>query len=74
MALFKMAKISELPIQKFISDDIDNCFYIEDMNQPTMKVVRMQSVFDWIKDEANKNGLTVKMTDERIMFISGNAT
>lgn len=67
-------KISELPERKFTNDDIDNCFYVQDMNQPTMSYVRMGKVFEWIKDEAKKNGLTVKMTDERTMFISGNAT
>jgi len=67
-------KISQLPEHNFTNDDIDNCFYVENMNEPTMKKVRMQSIFDWIKTEANKNGLTVKMTDERIMFITGNAT
>ena len=69
-----MKKIRELPIQEFTSNDIDNCFYVEDMNHPTMKAVRMGSIFDWIKEEANKNGLTVKMTDDRIMFISGKNT
>ena len=70
-----MAKlISELPERNFTSEDIDNCFYVQDMNQPTMNYVRMGKVFEWIKKEAEKNGLTVKMTDERIMFISGNVT
>ena len=67
-----MKKISELPECKFENDNIDNCFYVEDMNLPTMSIVRMMDVFDWIKQEAKKNGLTVKMTGEKIMFISGN--
>ena len=51
----KIMKITELPVQKFTSDNIDNSN-------------------NWIKEEANKNGLTVEMTDERIMFITKSAT
>jgi hypothetical protein len=62
-------KISEIPVQEFASND--TCFYIEVANRPTVKAVGMQNVFDWIRDEAIKNGLTVKMVDDGIMFISG---
>ena len=67
-------KISELPEQTFTSDNIDNCIYIQDANQLEARNIRLQTIFDWIKDKATKNGLTVKIQDERIMFISDMST
>lgn len=66
-----MPKINELPIEPFTDDKITNCFYVENMNTPIMKVVEMQNIFDWIKKESVKNGLTVKLNNNSIMFITG---
>tara|TARA_R110000787_G_scaffold229259_4_gene336821 strand:+ start:1084 stop:1296 length:213 start_codon:yes stop_codon:yes gene_type:complete len=70
-----MAKISDLPQQKWNGKQIDNCYYVEDMNQPTMKVVKISSIFEDIKKRAlNDSGLTVKFTGDNIIFIEGNAS
>ncbi len=74
VALFKMAKISKLKPKEFTGDEINDCIYVDYEKGSTKSIVKMSTIFDWIKTEANKNGLTVKMTNERIMFISGNAT
>jgi hypothetical protein len=62
-------KISELPVKTFTNDSIDHCFYVENMNTPEMRLVPLVKIFDWIKDQANKDGLTVEMEGDRIMFI-----
>ena len=66
-----MKKINELKERKFTSRDIDHCLYVANMNEPDMHYVKMENIFNWIKEEALKNGLTVKMEGERIMFITG---
>jgi hypothetical protein len=62
-------KISELPVKTFTNDSIDHCFYVENMNTPEMKLIPLLQIFEWIKEQANKDGLTVEMRDDRIMFI-----
>jgi hypothetical protein len=62
-------KISELPVKTFTNDSIDHCFYVENMNTPEMKLIPLVQIFEWIKEQANKDGLTVEMRDDRIMFI-----
>jgi hypothetical protein len=62
-------KISELPVKTFTNDSIDHCFYVENMNTPEMKLIPLLHIFEWIKEQANKDGLTVEMRDDRIMFI-----
>ena len=64
-----MLKISELPVKTFTNDSIDHCFYVENMNTPEMKLIPLVQIFEWIKEQANKDGLTVEMRDDRIMFI-----
>ena len=69
-----MKKISEVKPREFTSDEITDCIYVDCKKGGAKSIVKMSTIFDWIKTEANKNGLTVKMTNERIMFIRGNAT
>jgi len=57
-----MPKLTELPIKEFSSDMIDNCFYV-DMKAHEMYKVKLSEVFNWIKDEAIKNGLSIYYKD-----------
>lgn len=65
-------KISQLERAKFTSKTIDNCYYVERTNPFELKVVSFIDIFNWIKETAIKEGLTVKMVDSKIMFIKGN--
>jgi len=68
-----MAKISELPEHKFIGEDINNCFYVDNMNTPKMSVVKLSSIFEEIKKRALEDeGLTVEFKGNNIIFIKGN--
>ena len=67
-------KISELPIKEFDGGIIDdNMFYVDDPYAP-INVIKAESIFKWIKDKAEKEGLTIKIDGEQIMFISGITT
>lgn len=66
-----MPRILELQETEFTDDQIDHCFYVENLNTQNMKRVRMSNIFNWIKETAIKEGLTVKMDGEQIMFIKG---
>ena len=59
------------------NDEISNCFYVKFQEESTIDGrliplyrVRMEQVFEWIKEKAEKSGLTVKMDGDKIMFIS----
>jgi len=64
-----MPKLTQLPIKEFTSDMIDNCFYV-DREAEIMYKVPMQSIFDWIKKEAENNNLSVEIKGDRIYFNS----
>lgn len=67
-----MAKINKgFKPKEFTDREVEDCIYVDNENGSEKSIVKMSAIFDWIKTEATKNGLTVKMTDERIMFISG---
>lgn len=61
-------KINELPEQTFTSQIIDNCFYVENMNTPLMKRVKLQNVIDCIIEKAKKEGLKIKFLDDVILL------
>ena len=63
--------IHELEEAKFNSDNIDHCFYVQNLNTPEMQRIPLQNIFNWIKETALKEGLTVKLIDNNIMFIKG---
>ena len=68
--------IEELPIRDFDKDEISNCFYVEFAKHTgrnglllPLQRFKMSDVFEWIKQKAKDNGLTVKIDGEKIMFI-----
>ena len=65
-----MSKISDLIRADFKGEMVDNCFFVADMNKPEMRNVPLKGIFEWIKEESNKNGLTVKLLDDNIIFIT----
>lgn len=66
----KFRKITDLPKVKFTSDIINNCFVVNDPYFPVNRVA-MSDIFNWIKETAIKDGLTVELKDNNIMFIKG---
>jgi hypothetical protein len=72
-----MRRIYELPEQEFSGTIINNCFYVEFEDQERfldpIKRVRLNSILDWIKEQAKESGLTVKLIkdneNEQIVFI-----
>lgn len=62
-------KITDLRQINFTSEIIDNCFYVDKINTKDMAYVPMSKVFEWIKDQAIENGLTVELKCEQIIFI-----
>ncbi len=64
-------RIHELPNKKFDGDTIDNCFYVKDPYAP-VHYIKMNEVFDWIKEKAIESGLKVEMQGDEIMFIKRN--
>lgn len=66
-------KISELPEAIFNGQTIDNCFYVEKMNTPEMKVVPMRKVFAFIEDQALKSeSFEIEIKEDRIIFKNQN--
>ena len=63
-------KIGELIPQEFNKNEIDNCLHVEYHNNQAVSIVKMSSVFDWIKERSIESGLTVKMEGDKIMFIN----
>jgi hypothetical protein len=62
-----MRKINELPEAKFDSDSIDHCFYVADLNKPTIRRVPLKAIFDHIQNLALKQGCTVEfISDSKI--------
>lgn len=59
-------KLSELPIAKFNGEHIDNVFFV---NYQHLYRVDFKDVFEWIKKEAVKNGLTIELKEDKIVFI-----
>lgn len=41
------------------------------INPPTQTPLALASIFEWIKQEALTQGLTVELKSERIIFIKG---
>lgn len=71
-----MAKISSfkpLPIAEFDGDIIKNGYIVAERENRSV-TINLQEVFDWIKEESIKNGLTVELKNNQIMFITGNKT
>lgn len=64
-------KISELPTKDFNSSEINELVFIQNQNTPEMYRVEMAKIFNWIKEQALSNGLTVELTGNNIMFIKG---
>lgn len=64
-------KITELIQHPFDGRDVDNCFFVQDLNRPTMAAVKLDAIFDWIKKSAVDTGLTVEIKSDRIVFIKG---
>lgn len=64
-------KISELPKKVFTGEFINNCFFVDEINTTNMSSVPLRSIFDFIKSEALKDGLTVELKSDRIIFIKG---
>jgi hypothetical protein len=56
-----MAKISELPKNKFETDLIDNCFCIEKQNN----LIPMRSIFDWIIEQAKEGDFKITLNEEK---------
>lgn len=69
-----MRKPINLPIIKFDGNQIDNCFYIQRRNDPNSvtSIVSMNSVFEWIKQKAVEEGLTIELQENIIIFTPGN--
>jgi hypothetical protein len=65
-----MRKITDLPVTS-PPYEIENCFSVNNLNKPNMSRMNLGDVFNWIKEESIKNGLTVVMKDDKIMFIKG---
>lgn len=64
-------KITELEQRDFNGEDIDHLWYVDTPYKVTY-AVPMSKVFDWIKEKAEAEGLTVELKGEQIIFIAGN--
>jgi len=58
-------RIYELPEEPFNGTIINNCFYVEFEDQlhglNPLRRVRLDKIFEWIKEKAQKKGLEVKL-------------
>ncbi len=64
-------RISELKEQVFTGGDIDNCLIVEGSNSlDTLRNVPLRQVFEWVKEQAEKDGLKVELTEDKIYFIT----
>lgn len=59
--------MKDLPKQKFTEDEISNAVCIGDTSE--MKAISLREIFEWIKNQSIKNGLTVELKSDRIIFI-----
>lgn len=61
-------KISELTAHKFTGQDIDNIYFVDD--KPTQLArCSLKDIFNWIRETATKEGLTIELKDNKIIFI-----
>lgn len=64
----KMASITEFKQIKFNEEMIDNCFFVKNINTPEAKLVPLSSIFDYIKESAEKNGVIVELIDNKLFI------
>ena len=70
-------KIYEIPEEPFNGTIINNCFYVEFEDQKhglnPLKRVRLDKIFEWIKEKATNEDLSIKLVkdneNEEITFI-----
>ena len=62
-------KISELPEREYTNEEIGCSFFVDNPSDPLYKV-SLNKIFEWVKEKSLTNGLTVKMVDDKIMFIT----
>lgn len=61
-------RIEELVEHKFDGQDIDNIFFVDSIPAPLHRI-SLGDIFDWIRETAIKEGLTVELQDNKIVFI-----
>ena len=62
-------KISELPHHNLSGQDINNCFYVDPDPYQPLNRISLGDIFNWIRETATKEGLTVEWKDNKIVFI-----
>ena len=62
-----LIKIEQLPVRKFTGEEIGNCFFVQSPYDPVYRV-KMEDIFEWIKDKAFKEGLTIDLKDNKLIF------
>jgi hypothetical protein len=63
-------KITDLERRDFNREDIDHLWYVDNPYKVSYSVP-LKKVFDWIKEKAETEGLTIELKGEQIIFITG---
>ena len=55
--------------KQFTSDMLNNCFFVDKINQHGMCAVPLKSVFDEIIKRATESGLVMEITENKVTFL-----